>query len=413
VLSVLPNGVARAETKWRADGFDNNESRALGGNAGCGKSDLDGFFQAWPRLMVARVAALLATSIGVLILLPGAPTHARPARNHGRSVIVDLSVLDQWGPQAEQRPLRPSETETPAAAAVATPSRFPAPSPSPVRTASDVEQRAPAAGASTQQARSQSDAAREDESSHPMLRRRYYENFVRTPVEFLSSPLNWETRDWGVAALVAGGFVGIMFADRHIRDFWQHDVRNGATDNIATVGAEIGPSGVLLPVTAAAMLAGVTLGDRQMQIGTMEAFQSLVLALGLTEGIKLLARRQRPNESPDDSFRFDGPGAGGNHKSFPSGHVSGTFAVATSFALTYPGDDFVAPVAYSLAGLVAWSRINDDKHWTTDVLLGAGLGYALGHIVHRLSPFGETSDRVTAAPYLEGDTEGIRVTLKF
>ena len=146
---------------------------------------------------------------------------------------------------------------------------------------------------------------------------------------------------------------------------------------------------------------------------TMEAFQSLTLSLGVTEGVKLLVRRQRPNESPDNSFRFDGPGPGGSHKSLPSGHASGAFALASSFALNYPDDDYVAPIAYTLAGFVSWSRLNDDKHWTTDVLLGGGLGFAMSYTIHRLNAFGDSKSAVTAGPYLDGSRQGIQVTIRF
>jgi hypothetical protein len=48
---------------------------------------------------------------------------------------------------------------------------------------------------------------------------------------------------------------------------------------------------------------------------------------------------------------------------------------------------WVAPVAYGLAGLVAWSRLNDNAHWTSDVVVGAGVGYAVGKLVTHFSPF--------------------------
>jgi membrane-associated phospholipid phosphatase len=255
--------------------------------------------------------------------------------------------------------------------------------------------------------------ADQDGTPHPMLNGRYYENFARAPYEFLTSPFDWDAREWGIAALAVGGFVGLMFADRPLRDFWQDTVRSGATDDVAKLGADLDPLTVMLPLTGAATVLSAATGDRQLQVATMESLQSLAISIGLFEGIKLLAHRERPNESPNDAFRFDGPGTDGSNKSLPSGHAAGAFAVATSFALNYPDDDFVAPTAYTLAGLVSWSRLNDNKHWTTDVLLGAGLGYAMSLTVHRLNPFGNPKSPVTARPYLDGDSQGVQVTVKF
>lgn len=279
----------------------------------------------------------------------------------------------------------------------------------------DFERIAPAAGlnANASNPQDRTVAAGEGASAPLLLNRRHYENYVRAPVEFFASPMRWSVDDWGIAALVTGGFVGLLFADKPLRDFWQRDVRGQTTDDIASASVHLGQPSAVVPAMAAALFAGVIAGDRREQAATMEAFQSLVLSLGLMEGIKLISHRQRPNESPDNALRFDGPSTHGDHKSFPSGHVAGAFALASSFALNYPDDDFVAPVGYTLAGMVALSRINDDKHWTTDVLLSAGLAYGMSVIIHRLNGFGDRSGPVTAAPYFDGATRGLQITLRF
>src|SRR5262249_41424758 len=59
--------------------------------------------------------------------------------------------------------------------------------------------------------------------------------------------------------------------------------------------------------------------------------------------------------------------------SWPSGHTTLAFALATSV-----GDEIGStPVSiglYTLASLTGWSRMNDNKHWFTDVLAGAASG---------------------------------------
>jgi hypothetical protein len=350
--------------------------------------------------------ALLAAGVAASISFDSTDAGAQPSANRGGSVIVDLTALDQLAAPGGPALLAPQPAVRSATAPSPPP---PPPDLAPVLpSVSALDRIAPAAGP-----QGETGAVRGDEPAHPLLHGRYYENFARAPFAFLTSPLNWDARDWGIAALATGGFVGLMFADRLLRDFWQDTVRSGATDDIAKFGADLEPFQVLLPISGAATLLTAATGDRQLQIATMESLQSLAISIGLFEGIKLLARRQRPNESPDDAFRFDGPGAGGNHKSFPSGHAAGSFAVATSFALNYPDDDFVAPIAYALAGFVSWSRLNDNKHWTSDAVLGAGLGYAMSLTVHRLSPFADPKSPVTAGPYLDGETQGVQVTVRF
>jgi len=82
----------------------------------------------------------------------------------------------------------------------------------------------------------------------------------------------------------------------------------------------------------------------------------------LTAFFKSLFHRQRPNQK---GFR-----------SFPSGHTSGSFALAACLDHLY-GRKVGVP-AYLMAAFVASSRINDNKHYLSDVVAGAVLGTVVG-----------------------------------
>lgn len=71
-------------------------------------------------------------------------------------------------------------------------------------------------------------------------------------------------------------------------------------------------------------------------------------------------------------FGRNRPGSSNNHRSFPSGHTSTTFASAT--ALTYAYGWKAAAVAYPLALFTGASRLADDAHWFSDVVAGAFVG---------------------------------------
>lgn len=94
--------------------------------------------------------------------------------------------------------------------------------------------------------------------------------------------------------------------------------------------------------------------------GTM--FEALVITETLTIGLQFATHRGRPD--------------GSGHTSFPSGHTSGAFALATVTEVLY-GPWYGVP-AYVLAGLVGVSRIDSNRHVTTDVLAGAALGTLIG-----------------------------------
>src|SRR2546428_212192 len=75
--------------------------------------------------------------------------------------------------------------------------------------------------------------------------------------------------------------------------------------------------------------------------------------------------------------------------SFYSGHASAAFAVATSFAtcasMRGDGDAWVAWAAgLPLAALTGYLRIAADRHYLSDVLVGAGAGTLFGTLVPRL-----------------------------
>ncbi len=75
-------------------------------------------------------------------------------------------------------------------------------------------------------------------------------------------------------------------------------------------------------------------------------------------------------------------------QSFPSGHTTAAFAVASAMTAAWrreaPRQARVAgPVLYALAAGTAWARLHDDKHWLSDVAAGAGLGTLSGLMVVR------------------------------
>src|SRR5262249_31293111 len=64
--------------------------------------------------------------------------------------------------------------------------------------------------------------------------------------------------------------------------------------------------------------------------------------------------------------------------SFPSGHATGAFAFASVIASHYDSI-WVDVTSYGIAGLVGAARIEQDAHWTSDVVAGALIGGLIGH----------------------------------
>jgi membrane-associated phospholipid phosphatase len=120
------------------------------------------------------------------------------------------------------------------------------------------------------------------------------------------------------------------------------------------------------------------------------------LATALAGGLKYTVGRARPY-AVGGSFDFR-PFSGAS--SFPSGHTAVAFALATAVA-DQTRDGWSDYVLDGAATLTALSRINDNRHWTSDVLVGGLVGhFSARWVTRRMGPL-----RVTPA--------GLSVYLRF
>lgn len=122
--------------------------------------------------------------------------------------------------------------------------------------------------------------------------------------------------------------------------------------------------------------------------------EAVAISGAATALIKDLAGRARPYVSRDtnahDFGLGRGIGHGGGYQSFPSGHTSAAFAAASVFTSEsqrwWPrATPVVAPMMYGGAALVGLSRLYNNAHWASDVVLGAALGTLSGIKVVRYS----------------------------
>lgn len=77
-----------------------------------------------------------------------------------------------------------------------------------------------------------------------------------------------------------------------------------------------------------------------------------------------------------------------NFSSFPSGHTATAFANAEFFRIQY-GKRYplLAVTSYAMAATTGYLRIYNNKHWFSDVLSGAAVGFCSARITDRLYHF--------------------------
>jgi membrane-associated phospholipid phosphatase len=235
----------------------------------------------------------------------------------------------------------------------------------------------------------------------------YWKNYYRAPIDFVTAPLSWDTSEWMRAALVSGVVGGLMFADQSIDDFFV-DNQSGFGDAIFSV-KPIGNSKHMLATYGGVYAVGAVFGDEKMQETALLGLQGFAIAGLFSESAKKLFGRSRPDKEGASSWDFEGLG-GGN--SFVSGHATVAFTAATIFSEQYKNHWYVPPAAYTLASLVAMSRVYDNDHWMSDVVAGAVLGYSVGKIVTYLSPFIDGSRQMSLMPNISGDNYGVNLVMK-
>ena len=175
---------------------------------------------------------------------------------------------------------------------------------------------------------------------------------------------------WWEAAIAVGAVGVATLADRGVND-WAQDQRSSHSDAIARVFRNGGEPQVWLVVGGGILAAGVVTDRPALRRSGGRVLASLAVA-GLTAAaLKEIAGRVRPTDT-NDPYLFK---PFSNHDAFPSGHTTMAFALATSLAEEIH-NRWVTAALYAGASGTGWSRLNDHKHWLSDVLTGATVGIA-------------------------------------
>jgi membrane-associated phospholipid phosphatase len=181
-------------------------------------------------------------------------------------------------------------------------------------------------------------------------------------------------RWWHGAALV-GGLSALMLLDQPLQRYVQSH-RSGGSDKVSGTLRRFGQIETYGTVTAGVLAVGLVTGNSDVTRAGGRLATALTLAGAGSALSKLVLGRPRPTQSRD----ADGYVPFSGQEAMPSGHTTMAFTLATTLA-----DEIDRPWAtvglYTLATGVAWSRVNDDRHWLTDVAAGAALGITTAKIV--------------------------------
>lgn len=103
----------------------------------------------------------------------------------------------------------------------------------------------------------------------------------------------------------------------------------------------------------------------------------------VSQGMKWIFKRPRPYRTLNNVYLTDTNNLKGTY-SFPSGHSTNSFTIATSLTLRYPDEPVLIVGSFTYATLVALGRIYWGVHYPSDVLAGMLIGAGSAALIYSL-----------------------------
>lgn len=214
------------------------------------------------------------------------------------------------------------------------------------------------------------------DSDLPVLNKEEYSKLTGQEGSQYFIPIELRQSDMMILAGALSLGVVVFANDREIMDFIQEN-KTPISGPVTTIGNLVGREAII-PIAAGAYFIGAVMKNGKLKKVGLFAVASGLATQIVTEAFKKTFHRVRPNgsESPYEFFEE------GNN-SFFSGHTSGAFSLATVIAEVYKDKPLIPYLAYGIATMTAYARMHDQKHWATDVMMGAVAGHLVTKIMIR------------------------------
>jgi membrane-associated phospholipid phosphatase len=235
-----------------------------------------------------------------------------------------------------------------------------------------------------------------------IFQRNYWYLVLLDTKEVFTSPARWNSRDWLTLGAVSAGIGVVMAFDKDI----QHAIRRGRTDTLTNIFDNVQPLGneYAIGIVGTFYFWGEIFKDPRAKATALDSVAASGIASGLIVNVtKYLVGRARPTDGKG-AYDFE-PFSG--HDSFLSGHTTEAFTLASVITEHYDAL-WIKVTAYGLAGTVGYARLNNNRHWPSDVLAGAAVGTFVGKtVVH----FNREHHRIKLQPIVEREMQGAEFSM--
>lgn len=211
-------------------------------------------------------------------------------------------------------------------------------------------------------------------SPTPSLEHEFFKNILHDQKAIWTSPFHLDRGDmkWVVPGSI--GLMGLFTTDRITGD------EIGEADGQVTVSRRISNVGSIYSLSAVAgafyFVGRAKKDTRARETGLLSA-EAMINSIIVEGALKEITQRARPLDGIERSEFFDGG------SSFPSGHSTQAWAVATVIANEYKHRPAVQIAAYGIASAISVARFTGHKHYISDVVAGSALGYGIGKFVFK------------------------------
>lgn len=175
-----------------------------------------------------------------------------------------------------------------------------------------------------------------------------------------SSRENSPAREW----IIPVGIATSAALDPEARE-WALHTHGRSLDRLAKAVNPLGTAHVLVPGMAITYVGALITRDESLATGTLNTAAAYIASDLIESALKPVIGRERPHVE-GDAHRFHLFTNNGDWHSFPSAHVAHITSIAQAISMQTQSSSLTG-VCGSLVALMAWDRVYEDQHWTSDV----------------------------------------------
>jgi membrane-associated phospholipid phosphatase len=212
----------------------------------------------------------------------------------------------------------------------------------------------------------------------PSLEKKFFANILDDQRAIWTSPFHLHRKDSKWLAPLGLSTLAVLATDRRTSGELVEHGDNLNRLRISRHVSQLGSMYATAGLAGALYLTGRATHNNHLRETGLLSAEALIDSGILVTALKTVSQRQRPPADHSSGEFFDGG------KSFPSGHASSAWSIATIIAQEYGRHRPLVQIgAYGLATAVSLSRFSGRNHFLSDVLVGSAIGYATGRYVYR------------------------------